>query len=175
MSIWHVHGNIFLDQQNCWVTHQEKCTEYSLTFLSSEVIFSKFIEVSTQPTGLIIVLFLKEYLNIPTDINLHHKAIIIAGYFIITCLLLYKYAIGSKRYGNPVMKNKNFSECDTKHIVISCWNICCSNSTSTFCLPALHFHPTRNEGWNILRDTQRNQFSPHPCSYLKRCDISKYC
>lgn len=82
----------------------------SLTFLSSEVIFSKFIEVSTQPTGLIIVLFLKEYLNIPTDINLHHKTIITAGYFIITHLLLYKYAIGSKRYGNPVMKNKNFSE-----------------------------------------------------------------
>lgn len=65
----------------------------SLTFLGSKVIFRKFIKVATQPTGLIIVLFLKEYLNIPVDINLHHKAMLVAGYFIITCLLLYKYAI----------------------------------------------------------------------------------
>lgn len=82
------------------MTHEVRCTEskyitiqavsLSLTFLSSEVIFSKFIKVATQPTGFIIVLFLKEYLNIPTDINLHNKAMLITGHFIITCLLLYK-------------------------------------------------------------------------------------
>lgn len=115
----------------------------SLTFLSSEVIFRKCIKVATQPTGLIIVLFLKDYLNIPTDINLHHEAMLIAGYFVITCLLLYKYAIGGKRYGNPVKKNRNFSEYDTVKTLGGSAGIVVP--TGTFCLPASQLHLKRSE------------------------------
>lgn len=79
------------------MTQQEKhpeCTlksgSCSLTFLSSEVIFSEPIQVTTQPTGLIIVLFFQEYLNVATGIHLHLKAMLVAVYFIVTCFLLHK-------------------------------------------------------------------------------------
>lgn len=174
-------GAFLLDQQHlCWITQQEKCASIKiqsvsgkLTFSSSEVILKEFIKIATQPTGLIIVLFLKEYLNVSTGVNLHHKAVLIAGYFIITCLLLYKYTIGGKRYGNPVEKKQEIlSMWHTQPIRLFSARIIAP--TGTFCLPASQLHLKRGEDWNILRDTQRNQFCPHPGNHLRRWDTTKY-